>query len=119
MITQLNINRHLKSVGLDPTAAVWGSMLDLTYLIPEFLSRGGSYDCMMLTDEDEYPHTIMRVQYSDNSLLLNRFDLRGYAVIRITQGPPSSQDIGPMVQVHPDHLDAALCYLLQVPHSEP
>jgi hypothetical protein len=124
MITQLDINSHLESVGLDPTAAVWGSMLDLTYLMPEFLSRGGNYDCVAQQGWDIYPQTTMRVQYGNNSLLLNRFYSEGYPTIRITQAitqivEDKPQYLWPMVQVHPDHLDAALCYLLQVPPHEP
>ena len=118
MITQSDINSHLSCIGLDPTAAVWGSMLDLTYLMPEFLSRGGSYECVVQDDEDVYPHTTMRVQYSNNTLLLNRFYPLGYPTIRITQETENPMSLWPWVLVHPDHLDEALCYLLQVaPHE--
>ena len=108
---------HLISKGLDPDDAVWGSILDITYLIPTFISSGGTYSNP--TDEERpatnshYPTPMMKVSYGDSWYLLTKEVRNGYPVIWLMH----MGDVWYPYLVHPDHLDTALCYLLSVDNT--
>ena len=118
--TQYDINQYLRSIGLDPVDAVLGTMLDLTYLIPDFLSRGGTLkDAMKVyRDSDEwYPTPMMEASYNAKYVIVRREVRNGYPVIELHQ--PNSLDgdepVWTALLVHPDHLDVTLCHVLDVP----
>ncbi len=122
VVKQEELNTHLASLGLSPEAAVWGSMLDLTYLMPTFLDKGGRYNTAFSYPFEEGPHNSypsprMKVIFGDgpdaNFVYINRSIQDGYPVI-VIKVPEGSY--WPIV-VHPDHLDAALLHILQVPND--
>ena len=110
------LNKYLLSTGLSPEDAIWGSMLDLTYLMPTFLERGGKYEKVFQygqgeTPENTYPSALMKVMFGDQCVYICRSN--GAITIYLP-----SAIYWPSVKVHPDHLDAALCYILGVPTVE-
>ncbi len=114
--TQGSLNAHLTSVGADPVDAIWGSMLDIIYLMPRFIELGGAYSNATSILTRPYPIPTMLVSYRDNWLHLTRAIENGYPVIRLVgrESPPDTQDY---IRVHPDHLDTALIYLLEIPDN--
>lgn len=119
-ITQYEINQYLRSIGLDPVDAVLGTMLDLTYLVPDFLSRGGTLkDAMKVyrDSNDYYPTPMMEASYGTKYLILRRDVLHGYPVIELHQPNPldGNEPAWTTILVHPDHLDVTLCHVLDVP----
>lgn len=116
--TQNDLYTHLQSLGLDPADALLGSMLDITYLIPTFLEKGGTYTKperneypMVSISSPRYPTALMKVSYGTNWFLLSREIREGYPVIQLVE----RGDVWwSLILVHPDHLDTALCYLLEV-----
>jgi hypothetical protein len=114
--TQYEINQYLRSIGLDPVDAVLGTMLDLTYLIPNFLSRGGTLkDAMKVyrDSDDWYPTPMMEASYDSKYLIVRRDVCNGYPVIELHQ--PNDEGVWTTILVHPDHLDVTLCHVLDVP----
>lgn len=118
-IAQEILNTYLISIGSSPEDAVWGSMLDLTYLMPTLLERGGKYEKVFQysegeTPENTYPTAMMKVIYANRYVHIHR-GASAYPVINIYL-----PDMGywvPPLKVHPDHLDIALCYILEVPED--
>lgn len=118
--TQYEINQYLRSIGLDPVDAVLGTMLDLTYLIPDFIARGGTLKDSMKVyrDSDEwYPTPMMEASYNGKYVIVRREVRGGYHVIELHQPNPLDSDDGvwTTILVHPDHLDVTLCHVLDVP----
>lgn len=121
-ITQYELNQYLRSIGLDPVDAVLGTMLDLTYLIPDFLARGGTLKDAMNVYRDSaewYPTPMMEASYNGKYTIVRRDIRDGYPVITIHQpqpiGPGITTPAWEVISVHPDHLDVTLCYALDVP----
>jgi hypothetical protein len=113
--TQANLTSHLQRERLDPVEAVWGTMLDIIYLMPTFIEAGGSIT-NAIGEVYPYPSPTMKVTYNNLWLLLQREIREGYPVIKVT-GPDDITDRNSpwgIYYVHPDHLDKALCYLLEV-----
>jgi hypothetical protein len=113
--TQAGLTLHLQEKGLDPIEAVWGTLLDITYLMPTFIEKGGTYSNAIRRGYS-YPSAIMEVAYNNKRLLLRREIRDGYPVIQITEPDNVTDPSKPwaIYHVHPDHLDTALCYLLSV-----
>lgn len=123
-ITQYELNLYLRSISLDPVDAVLGTMLDLTYLIPDFLARGGTFtDAMNIyrDSNDNYPFPMMEASYNGKYVIVRREVRGGYPVIELHQPNPldSIEGVWTVILVHPDHLDPALCYALEVPEQLP
>lgn len=121
-ITQYDINQYLRSINLDPVDAVLGTMLDLTYLIPDFLARGGTLEDAMEVyrdSDDNYPTPMMEASYNAKYVIVRREVRAGYPVITIHQpqpiGPGITTPAWEVILVHPDHLDVTLCHVLDVP----
>lgn len=128
---QYTINKYLLGEGMDPVQAVWGTMLDVVYLMPTFLAGGGTYHNpeddvdfswppTAYTDTDEYPNPIMGLKYGNREVVLTRYMRRGYPTMKleVPKYVDGELELWETILVHPDHLDAALCYLLGVPTNE-
>lgn len=128
---QSTVNRYLLGEGLDPVQAVWGTMLDVVYLIPMFLAGGGTYHDpeeevdfdwppAAYTYIDQYPTPIMGLKYGSREVVLTRYMRKGYPtmkleVLKYADGAPEHWET---ILVHPDHLDKVVCYLLGVSTNE-
>lgn len=126
--TQETVNHYLESIGLDPVDTVCGTARSLmAHLMQDFIARGGSYEVVEYCTERglgspsyprAYPGAALKAAYAGRHLYVWRELLQACPVIVIRQpwrglGTPFLLDI----LVHPDHLDATLCHLLQVPND--
>lgn len=126
--TQESVNHYLESIGMSPVDTVCGTARSLmAHLIHDFMARGGTYEVVEYCTERglgsptyprAYPEYALKVTYADRRLYIWRKVLQACPVMVIRQPwKGSGTSFMPDILVHPDHLDATLCHLLEVPNK--
>lgn len=121
MSRQRDLKEHLIGKGLDDEGAAFNTMKeDLLPLMPSFLAGGGAYSRpgrgdMPIKGISRYDYATpeLKLVYNSNSLVLTKETHNGYPVLVLVERSTWYTHL-----VHPNHLDAALCYLLGVPDNE-
>lgn len=122
--TQETVNQYLESIGMNPVDAVCGTARSLmASLMQDFIARGGTYEVVANKDmgniyPHSYPRSNLKVNYGTRYYFIWQQVLQGMPVIVIKQPWKNQRPILMDILVHPDHLDATLCHLLEVPHKE-